>query len=191
MKHPRVAAAIALGILFVSGCADGDPVKEKANSAPTHQEVESQEAETATEGAEQEPQPTISTEGEISAIHAGEGSLGSKADAAIFLAYKDGKANLDEPEVDAEAEAQPYVDDIIERVLNEEIITNTDKEFLLNQVYAGALVDAVYGEGTTEQTIGFDYMQVARDLYRETTTAEEAFVQSNMKQLHDSIAELQ
>lgn len=118
----------------------------------------------------------------VSAVHNDpDMSANSKADAAISLA-RDRVTSLSKEEV------EDYAEVVITNFQNRSIVTNPDKLFLLQQVYLGAALQYSYEEGSTGNEVGFDYMQIARDLYRDTATPDDDFIQANLRQIEKALS---
>ncbi len=85
------------------------------------------------------------------------------------------------------AEREAFFDEMVEAAKSGEIMTNTDPAYLSRMLFVSrALLD---DSDSPQNNFVFDYYQVARDLFRQTEERDGSFIQANMSQLNDAIAE--
>lgn len=102
----------------------------------------------------------------------------SKIDAVSRLATLHVKSH----QVDANTE----LDELVSNVKDSTVVSNTNPLFLLGQQYKGSVVSQSFPSESIQSKIGFDYYQIARDLYRGTSN-QDPFIQSNLQQLLENV----
>lgn len=118
----------------------------------------------------------------VKSVHVNEElSANKKADVIISLAY-DSAGDFSEEQM------KEHTEEVLTHFNSREIVTNQDKEFLLRQAYLGASMDEYFAVTLVGDAVGFDYMQIARDLYRETATPDDDFIQGNIHQIEKALS---
>lgn len=81
----------------------------------------------------------------------------------------------------------PFLNELKYHFSTNAIVENNDPLFLLRQVYVGAYLDIYYPDTRIESEIGFDYYQIARDLYRGNAVVGDDSTNANLEQIRKSI----
>lgn len=81
----------------------------------------------------------------------------------------------------------PFLNELKYNFSTSAIVENNDPLFLLRQVYVGAYLDIYYPDTRIESEIGFDYYQIARDLYRGNAIVGDDSTNANLEQIRESI----
>jgi len=177
-----VAAAVSGG----GSDAEPSPVASSSEPEPTESASDPEPTESASEpspAAELADFSTRSWESQIDEIAASDASPISKGDAVDALAREYSMTPADITEQTA------Y---LVEQVQSRAIINRSDdKEFMFSLMFIGRAIDRAVDDGDerAEDAFAFDAYQVALNLARETEGVDSSFIQANLEQLDDAIAE--